>query len=93
MDVLRPRAKEALVIGLGSGSVPTHWRRPPRRLKVDAVDLDPEVIALAESSFGLAPGTAIVGDGLNVLYVRRAGLPRDESRRRRGLDDVAIPWR
>lgn len=68
VDVLRPRAKEALVIGLGSGSVPTHWRRPPRRLKVDAVDLDPEVIALAESSFGLAPGTTIVGDGINVLY-------------------------
>ncbi len=56
--MLHPEPGRALVVGLGGGSVvkrfaASHW-------KVDAVEIDPEVIRLARTWFGLKPEEADV---------------------------------
>ncbi|MEO7403485.1 MAG: fused MFS/spermidine synthase [Burkholderiales bacterium] len=44
--------KRALVIGLGGGTLPTFLRRHVPQLQIDAVELDPGVVAIARSHFG-----------------------------------------
>lgn len=62
----RPRAREALVIGLGGGGLARGLVRTG--LDVEAVELDPAVEEVARSWFGLAPGVRVrVGDGRAAL--------------------------
>ncbi|MDX6768299.1 MAG: fused MFS/spermidine synthase [Elusimicrobiota bacterium] len=62
----RPRAASALVIGLGGGGLVRGLQQ--RGLGVDAVELDPGVVAAARDWFGLDPKTrVIVGDGRAAL--------------------------
>lgn len=66
----RPRAKTALVIGLGAGLLPKALEKY-YGLTVDSVELDPAVVATAREYFGFAPrGEVAVGDGR--LFVERA---------------------
>lgn len=66
----------ALVIGLGGGVLPMFLRRHwPSSLRVDAVEIDPAVVKVAETSFGLVHDeddklTVHVADG--VRFVRDA---------------------
>ena len=49
---LVPQPKRALVIGLGGGTLPMLLRRRVPELQIDAVELDPGVVAIARSHFG-----------------------------------------
>jgi spermidine synthase len=49
--LLRPTAKDALLVGLGGGSVPKNFRYNYPNLAIDAVDIDPEVIRVAKTYF------------------------------------------
>lgn len=74
--LLRPRAKRALVIGLGAGLLPAALERA-YGMSADVVEIDPEIVAAARSLFGYAPrGDVFIEDGRT--YVENA-------RRRYGL--------
>ena len=63
---LRPRAKRALVIGLGAGLLPRALEA--RGLTVDTFELDPEIARTAREEFGFAPkGRVVIGDGRALL--------------------------
>ena len=85
---LRDKARNALVVGLGGGSVAQYWRNTS--LSVHAVEVDPRVAKLAEAHFGVTRGTTIVQEGLSFIRKRA-----DEHRRRRrgrplGARDLAV---
>ena len=48
---LQPEPKRALILGLGGGSFPKRLYRDLPDVKVDVVDIDPEVIAIAKRYF------------------------------------------
>ncbi len=59
---LRPKAKRALVVGLGAGLLPKALER--RGLTVDAFEIDPAIVEAARRDFGYKPkGRVVVGDG------------------------------
>jgi spermidine synthase len=63
---LVPEDGRMLFIGLGGGAMPTYvrWVRPDAR--IDAVDIDPVVVRVAQEWFGFRPSSrvrAFVGDG------------------------------
>lgn len=63
---LRPKAKRALVIGLGAGLLPKALER--RGLTVDAFEIDPAIAETARAQFGYEPrGQLIIGDGRALL--------------------------
>lgn len=64
LKAARPNAKRALVIGLGTGASAMALSRAG--LRVDAVELEPHVIALARKYFGYT-GRAIAADGATYL--------------------------
>lgn len=67
---LRPRARRALIVGLGAGLLPKALER--RGLTVDAFELDPEIEEAARRDFGYVPkGRVVIGDGRALL---EAGL-------------------
>ncbi|HHT25994.1 MAG TPA: fused MFS/spermidine synthase [Firmicutes bacterium] len=49
--LLRPEAKEVLMVGLGGGSVPKNFRVNYPGVAMDAADIDPEVIRVAKTYF------------------------------------------
>lgn len=59
---LRPRARTALVVGLGAGLLPKALER--RGLVADAFEIDPAVADAAKTWFDYAPkGRIVIGDG------------------------------
>ncbi len=67
-----PGAKRVLVIGLGGGVIPTAMRRIDPDLRIDVVELDPAVVAVAKRYFGFRedPGLrTFIGDGR--VFARR----------------------
>ncbi len=61
-----PQPGRMLIVGLGGGTVPTflHLKRP--RIRIDVVELDPDVIAVARSHFGFRDDATLqahAGDG------------------------------
>ena len=91
---LRDKARNALVVGLGGGSVAQYWRNTS--LSVHAVEIDGRVAKLAETHFGVTRGTTMVQDGLKFIRKRA-----DDVRRKRGppydllnIDgiDAGDPW-
>lgn len=74
--LLRPKAKRALVIGLGAGLLPGALERA-YGLVADVVEIDPEIVTTARRFFGYAPkGNISVQDGRTYLErtQRRYGL-------------------
>jgi len=58
---LHPEGKRCLVIGLGGGVVPRWYEE--RGVRTDVVDIDPDVVRLAEEYFGLRiSGVTVVED-------------------------------
>ena len=91
---LRDKARNALVVGLGGGSVAQYWRNTS--LSVHAVEIDGRVAKLAETHFGVTRGTTMVQDGLKFIRKRA-----DDVRRKRGppydllnidVIDAGDPW-
>jgi spermidine synthase len=63
---LRPKAKRALVVGLGAGLLPKALER--RGLTVDAFEIDPAIDEAARRDFGYEPkGRVVIGDGRALL--------------------------
>lgn len=70
---LNPNPRKVLVIGLGGGTVPLTLTRLVDGVTIDAVELDPAVVKVAQRYFGFAerPGlTVTVEDGR--VFVKRA---------------------
>ncbi|MCR4294373.1 MAG: fused MFS/spermidine synthase, partial [Elusimicrobia bacterium] len=63
---LRPRAKTALVVGLGAGLLPKALER--RGLTVDSFEIDPMIAEAAVADFDFKPkGKVVIGDGRALL--------------------------
>jgi spermidine synthase len=56
--LFHPEPREALMIGLGGGSLAKFLHRELRALRVRAVEIDPRVVAAARSQFHLPPDDA-----------------------------------
>ena len=70
----RPRAESCLLIGLGGGSMVRFMNRHFPELRVDVVELDPAMVAVARDFFGTADGPRtriFVADGRE--YLERPG--------------------
>ena len=75
LPLLRPRARKALVIGVGAGLLPSTWELH-HGLIVDAVEIDPDIVAVAREHFNYRPrGTVFVEDGRT--FLERAGARYD----------------
>lgn len=67
---LHPDGTTCLVVGLGAGAVPTWYEA--QGVRTAAVEIDPEVLAVARSHFGLPDGVTVhLGDARQVLASRR----------------------
>ena len=70
--LLHPEPREALMIGLGGGSLPKFFHRNLRKTRVRVVELDPAVVAAARQHFSLPENddrlTVEIGDGAQALY-------------------------
>jgi len=70
--LLHPEPREALMIGLGGGSLPKFFHRNLRKTRVRVVELDPAVVAAARQHFSLPPDddrlSVEIGDGAQALY-------------------------
>lgn len=61
--LLRPEARRGLVVGLGAGLLPATWERR-YGMVMDAVEIDPEMLAAARTQFGYSPkGRVFLEDG------------------------------
>ena len=66
--LFHPQPREALMIGLGGGSLPKFFHRNFRKAKVRAVELDPRVAAIARAQFALPREVQVeIGDGAEAL--------------------------
>jgi len=68
-----PNAARMLVVGLGGGSLPSLLRRRLPALQLDVVELDPVVVEVARSHFGVREDAGLrihVGDGR--AFIERA---------------------
>jgi len=54
--LINPDIKSVLVIGLGGGTIPKRFVRDYPQVKVDAVEIDPDVIKIAARYFDVHPG-------------------------------------
>jgi len=70
---LNPEPRRVLIIGLGGGTLPAALAKLYPALHVDAVEIDPAVVRVAERFFGLRPGPRLqlfAEDGR--VFVKRA---------------------
>lgn len=51
--IFRPQARRVLMIGLGGGTVPTRYHEDYPAMTIDVVELDPAVVRVARTYFGL----------------------------------------
>jgi spermidine synthase len=69
--LFHPQPRQALLIGLGGGSLAKFFHRNLKDTKVRAIELDPRVVAAARAQFHLPPNDARlrveVGDGRDAL--------------------------
>jgi len=75
---VKPDAARTLVLGLGGGSVVKRMWRDYPQMRLDAVELDPEVVDVAREFFALPTDdriSVIIDDGR--AFVRRATGPYD----------------
>ena len=69
---LHPEPREALMIGLGGGSLPKFFHKHLKKTRVRVVELDAAVVAAARQHFALPADderlTVEIGDGAQALY-------------------------
>jgi spermidine synthase len=70
--LVHPEPREALMIGLGGGSLPKFFHKHLKKTRVRVVELDPAVVAAARTHFSLPPDderlVVDIGDGAQALY-------------------------
>lgn len=54
--LVQPEPRRALVLGLGGGALPNYFYAKVPGLELDVVDIDPEVVRLAQAFFGVPKG-------------------------------------
>jgi len=69
--LFHPEPRQALMIGLGGGSLAKFFFRNLKKTKVKAIELDPRVVAAAREHFSLPPDgprlAVEIGDGVEAL--------------------------
>jgi len=69
--LFHPEPREALMLGLGGGSIPKFVYKHLRRTRIRVVELDPRVVAVSRAQFSLPPDDARleveIGDGAQAL--------------------------
>ena len=68
--LLRPQPESVLIVGLGGGAMIHFLRHVDPKLRIDAVEIDPVVVRLADEYFNTRSGAGIniiTGDGLKFL--------------------------
>jgi len=69
--LFHPAPREALMIGLGGGSLPKFFHKNLRKTAVRVIELDARVVAAARTQFALPPDDArlevLIGDGADAL--------------------------
>jgi len=69
--LFHPEPREALMIGLGGGSLAKFFHKRLRKTRVRVVELDPRIVATARAHFALPPDDARlaveIGDGAEAL--------------------------
>jgi spermidine synthase len=66
--LFHPQPREALMIGLGGGSLAKFFHRHFRKTRVRVVELDPRVVAIAREQFALPREVRVeIGDGAEAL--------------------------
>lgn len=100
--LFHPAPREALLLGLGGGSVAKFLYRNFRRLRITAVEVDARVVAVARAQFALPPdGPRLrveVGDGAQALApgccdLLVADAFDDEAPQLAGADFYESAWR
>ena len=69
-NLLVPDAQRALLVGVGGGSMIHFLQLHEPTLRVDGVDIDPEVIALAQNWFGISESESVAlhpADGIQFM--------------------------
>ena len=70
--LFHPQPREALMIGLGGGSLAKFFHRHLRATRVRVIELDPRIVDTARAHFALPPDderlTVEVGDGAEALW-------------------------
>ena len=51
--IFAPTADRVLVVGLGGGTVPARYHQDYREMRIDVVELDPQIIAVAQRYFAV----------------------------------------
>jgi spermidine synthase len=71
--LLNPRIRRVLVIGLGGGTVPKRFVRDYPQVRVDAAEIDPDVIKIAAKYFDVHPGPRLsIHQADGRLFLRRS---------------------
>lgn len=66
--LFHPEPREALMIGLGGGSLPKFFHRHFRKTRIRVVELDPRVVTVAREQFSLPREVEVeIGDGAEAL--------------------------
>lgn len=68
--LFRDRQADVLIVGLGGGGMVHFLRRYDPQVRIDAVEIDPLVVSLAEKYFGVRSGenvNIVTGDGLKFI--------------------------
>ncbi|HET8611107.1 MAG TPA: polyamine aminopropyltransferase [Burkholderiales bacterium] len=74
--LFNPEPRRILMIGLGGGSLAKFIHRHMPQARITAVEINPQVVAVARNCFGLPPEDGrfriVIGDGADYLDGRRA---------------------
>src|SRR4051812_39122695 len=69
--LFHPLPRQALMLGLGGGSLPKFFYKHLKKTNIRIVELDPRIVAVSRAQFGLPPDDARlsveVGDGAEAL--------------------------
>lgn len=90
----QPAPQRVLLIGVGGGSIPTALAAVRPAMTIDAVDIDPAVLAVAQRHFGLAPGPRLrlhAADGRAFIAAARARAERFDAVLLDAFDEEGIP--
>jgi spermidine synthase len=71
--LFNPAIRRVLVIGLGGGTIPKRFVRDYPQLKVEAVEIDPDVVKIAARYFYVSPGPRLaIHESDGRLFLRRS---------------------
>lgn len=90
----QPAPQRVLLIGVGGGSIPTALAAVRPAMQIDAVDIDPAVLAVAQRHFGLAAGPRLrlhAADGRAFVAAARARGDRFDAVLLDAFDEEGIP--